>query len=83
MCFSLERAMPQVPRREVEVLGEGATSLLLLPVQGEGCPRLQQGLKETGQRRGDTGWRGRKSAQATKVQCAEWLLNRFKSSAAP
>lgn len=46
--FNPERAMSQVPRREVEVLGEGTTSLLLLPVQGEGC---QQGLKGTSGRR--------------------------------
>lgn len=68
--------MPQVPRREAAVLGEGATSLLLLPVQREGCPRLQKGLKRNGRRSGNTGWEERKSEQVTRVQCAEWLLNR-------
>lgn len=82
VCFNLERAMPQVPRREVEVLGEGATSLLLLPVQGEGIPWLQQSLKGNGWRRGNAGWRERRLAQATRVQCDERLLKQILSGVA-
>lgn len=74
--------MPQVPRREAEVLGEGATSLLLLPVQGEGRPRLQQGLKGTGQTKRERRL-GREevgTGHQSSLECAEWLLN---GSAAP
>lgn len=57
--------MPQVPMREVEVWGEGPTSLLLLPVQGEGCPWLQQGLKRNADQLKEERGLGRKEVSSS------------------
>lgn len=67
MCFNLERAVPQVPRREVEVLGEEATSFLLLPVQGDGCTWLQQSLKGNGWRTGNADHAERKRGSRHRI----------------
>lgn len=59
--------MPQVPKRDVEVLGKEATVFLLLPVHDEGCPWLQHSLKGNRRRR-------RNAVECESVDCHCYLL---------
>ncbi len=46
-----QRSLPQVPRSEADLLGEGPASLSLLSIADEGPWGLQGGLREARRRR--------------------------------